>query len=300
MDTPLNDLDPEAFRAWLQSQQPGAETLAEKRARMDLRGLATPLPAGCGLAELTLGGVGSERLSPRTARAGRLMLYFHGGGYQLGSPRSIRHFAARLAEAAGVEAIVPEYRLAPEHPFPAAIEDALAAYRWALAETSHRRIVLAGDSAGGGLALGLALAARDAGLPPPAGIYAISPWTDLAEGGPSYAAKGESDIFTSVDGLRAMAAGYVTPDQARDPRASPLFGDPAGLPPLLIHVGSEEILLSDSTRLAERAALAKVAVRLEVFPDMLHAFPTFHQHLSAARRAIAEAGAWLAERLDGP
>jgi acetyl esterase/lipase len=293
MDTPPDDLDPAAFRAFLQAQNPGEETLAETRARMDLRGLATPLPAGCGLAETTFGGVAGERLTPRTARPGRRMLYLHGGGYQLGSPRSIRHFAARLAEAAAVEALVPEYRLAPEHPFPAAVEDALATYRAALEEAASERIVLAGDSAGAGLALGMLVAARQAGLPMPAAAYLISPWCDLDGGGASIAAKAESDIFVSLAGLKAMAAAYATADQMRDPRAAPLCADFAGFPPLLIHVGSEEILLSDSTRLAERAGLAEVEVRLEVEPEMLHGFPIFHDKLSAARRAIAEAGTWL-------
>jgi acetyl esterase/lipase len=294
----LDDLDPAAFRALLRAQEgPPDETLAQTRDRLDRRALAIALPPGCTVAPTEAGGVPAEGLTPGSARDGRLLIYFHGGGYHLGSPGFIRHYAARLAEAACAPALVPRYRLAPEHPFPAAVEDAIAVYRWALDRLAPDRIVVAGNSAGGGLAMALTQAARAEGLPQPGAVYLVSPWVDLAEGGPSYVLKAESDIYCSVPMLERTRRSYLAGADPRDPRASPLFGDLAGLPPLMIHVGSEEVLLSDSVSLAERAAMAGAEVSLKVFPDMLHDFPLFHVQLAAARRSIAEAGAWLRDRL---
>ncbi len=293
-----SDLDPPAFRAFLRSQEGGpGETLAETRERLDSRGLAIALPEGCSVAPTDAGGVPAEGLTPASARDGRLLIFFHGGGYHVGSPAFVRHYVARLAEAACTPALVPQYRLAPEHPFPAAVEDAVAVYRWALDRLPADRIVVAGNSAGGGLAASLTQAIRSEGLPQPGALYLVSPWVDLAEGGASYALKAESDIYCSVPGLEESRKSYLAAAEPRDPRASALFGDLAGLPPLMIHVGSEEVLLSDAVSLAERAAMAKVEVRLEVFPEMLHDFPLFHPQLAAARRAIAEAGAWIGDRL---
>ncbi|HTI67612.1 MAG TPA: alpha/beta hydrolase [Caulobacteraceae bacterium] len=297
-DTTGDDLDPAAFRAWLAASAGGPETLDEARARLDRVGLEIDVPEGCSVAQIQAGDVPAEGLTPASARDGRLLIFLHGGGYGLHSPRSMRHYAARLAQAAATSALVPDYRLAPEHPFPAAVEDAVTAYRWALDRLPAGRIALAGNSAGGGLALACVLSARAQGLPRPACLYLASPWADLAEGGPSYVAKAESDIFCTAPMLKMMAGEYLAGADARDPLASPLFGDAGELPPLLIHVGSEEILLSDSVSLAERAAHARVEVRLEVFPEMLHDFPVFHRQLAVGRRAIREAGAWLAERLD--
>jgi acetyl esterase/lipase len=293
-----DDLDPAAFRAFLRAQEgPPGETLEQARARLDARALAIPLPEGCSVAPTNAGGVEAEGLTPASARDGRLLIFFHGGGYQVGSPAFVRHYVARLADAACAPTIVPRYRLAPEHPFPAAVDDAVAVYRWALDRLPAEQIVVAGNSAGGGLAMALTQAAKLAGLPQPGGLYLISPWVDLAEGGLSYAVKADSDIYVSVPGLRQASAAYLAGADPKDTRASPLFGDLAGLPPMMIHTGSEEVLLSDAARLAERAGLAKVAVRLEVFPEMLHDFPLFHQQLAEARRALAEAGAWIGERL---
>jgi acetyl esterase/lipase len=299
IDTPLNDLHPEAFRQFLlASRTDEEEPRAEARARQDLRGLATPLPAGCEKVDVDAGGVAAERLTPAGAAADRAILYLHGGGFVQGSPRSIRHFAARLADAARVGALVPEYRLAPEHPHPAGLEDAVASYRWLLDQgLAPERIAFAGDSAGGGLAVAAVLAATRQGLPRPAAVHAISPWVDLTQTSPSHAIKRESDILCTVPDLERMSRDYRGAADVADPLVSPIHADLTGFPPLYIQVGSEEVLLCDSTRLAERAALAKVAVRLEVYPEMLHSFPVFHEHLAPARRAIREAGAWLAERL---
>lgn len=294
-----DDLDPTAFRAFLKSREgaPG-ETLEQTRERLDRRALAIALPEGCSVAPTEAGGVSAEGLTPGSARDDRLLIFFHGGGYHVGSPAFVRHYVARLAEAACIPALVPQYRLAPEHPFPAAVEDAVAVYRWAIDRLPADRIVVAGNSAGGGLAAGLTQAIRAEGLPQPGALYLVSPWVDLAQGGPSYASKARSDVFVSVPGLEQTRASYLAGADARDPRASALFGDFTGLPALMIHVGSEEVLLSDSLGLAERTALAGAEVRLEVAAGMLHDFPLFHPQLAAARRAIREAGAWIAERLE--
>ncbi len=267
---------------------------------MDAFGEMGALPSGCFHEPLTASGVKCERVAPLGAVDGRRILYLHGGGYVGGSPRSHRPLAARLAEAARSTAIVAEYRLAPEHPCPAAVEDALAVYRWMLDHGAEpERTVIAGDSAGGGLTLAMALALKDQGLPQPAGLLLISPWVDLTQSHDTHASKAADDPMISKDRLDESAAAYLGGSDPRDPMASPLFGDLAGLAPLLIQVGSEEALLGDSLMLAERAGHARVDVRLEVWPEMIHVWHAFGGQLAAARRAIAAAGVWMDGRLGG-
>lgn len=289
-DSPYEDLSPEAFQAFLRANTPGPETLAETRARLDARAHEIDLPTDCEFTPVTVGGVACERLTPVTAREGRTLLYLHGGGYQVGSPRSHRYLAARLADAAGCQAIVPDYRKAPEKPYPGAVEDAVAVYR-----ALSGAVVLAGDSAGGGLAVALAVSARDQGLARPCGLMLFSPWADLAHEGTTYA--NEPRDTTTLAGLRKYAADYAGTASLREPMISPVHADLAGLPPLLIQVGSEETLLSDSTRLAERAAAARVEVTLHVFPHLVHGFPIHFPRMASVRRALAEAGTWIGERL---
>jgi monoterpene epsilon-lactone hydrolase len=273
-------------------------SLEQQRADNDAWGLSIPLPEGCALEALVVSGVPAERLTPRGADPGAVILYFHGGGYAFGSPRSHRHYVARLAQAAGVIALAIDYRLAPEHPFPAPVEDAVAAYRWLLEQgTQPQRIAIAGDSAGGGLTLAAALAIRAAGLPPPACLYPISPWADMAATGPSYQARAAFDPMVTLEGLRPMAASYLAGHDPADPLASPIHGDYSDFPPMLIHVGADEVLLSDAVTVAEKVALGGSFVRLEVWPEMIHVFPVFHPYLGAARRAIVQAGAWIKEHV---
>lgn len=262
---------------------------------------AGPVAADVCFELVSLGGL--QALQSRTpgAREDRRLLYFHGGGYVLGSPEGHRAVTAELGRAAGVPVVTPRYRLGPEHPFPAAVDDALAAYRALLAlGLAPRSIVVGGDSAGGGLALALLVAARDAGLPLPAGGLAISPWVDLGCTGESMDSKRDADPMIGREGLLAMARHYLQDTPATHPLASPLGADLAGLPPLLVQVGSAEVLLDDSTRLAARAAAAGVAVRLDVWPDMPHVWHLMHAVLREGRAAIREAGRWLARRLDDP
>jgi monoterpene epsilon-lactone hydrolase len=298
--------DPEiaGVRALLASRQPGPGEprpgIAQRRAASDAFGQMGSLPPGCRHEPMTAGGVKGERVVPADALEGRQMLYLHGGGYTGGSPRSHRPLAARLAEAAKTTAIVAEYRLGPEHACPAAVEDAIAVYRWMLDEGAEPdRMVVAGDSAGGGLTLALALALKDLDLPQPAGLFLISPWADLTQSHATLRTKAQDDPMITRQGLDDSAKAYLGGFNPRDPRASPVFGDFAGLAPMLIQVGSEEALLGDSLLIAERAGHARVDVRLEVWPEMIHVWHAFGGQLSAARRAIKTAGQWMDARMGG-
>lgn len=298
--------DPEiaGVRALLASRQPAPgepqPSWAERRAAMDAFGEMGSLPPGCQHEPATVGGVKAERIFPTSAVEGRRILYLHGGAYVGGSPRSHRPLVARLADAARSAAVSLEYRLAPEDPFPAAVDDAVAAYRALLAEgVWPERIVIAGDSAGGGLALAVALKLKDEGLPQPAGLFVISPWADLTQSHATHQTKAADDPMITRERLNEAAAEYLGGADAGRPLASPVFGDLAGLAPLLIQVGSEEALLGDSLLLAERAGHARVEVRLEVWPEMIHVWHAFSGQLGAARRAIAAAGAWMDEKMGG-
>jgi acetyl esterase/lipase len=240
-----------------------------------------------------LGNVPGLRVTPANARADRAVLYFHGGGYVIGGPRSHGKLAAQIAHAARSEVWLVDYRLAPEHPHPAAFEDALSAYRWLSQQESARRIVLAGDSAGAGLALALAVSIRDLKLPPPSAMVLISPWTDLTLSGESQRTHRDRDPMLRRAWLAACAAHYAGALPLESAALSPLFADLSHLPPMLIQVGSEEILLSDSERLAERAELAGVSVRLSRCEGMWHDFQVHAGMLAEADRALAEIGAFL-------
>ncbi len=293
-----------AVRALLASRAPvfGAAlpSRSERRAASDALGEKGALPPGCRHEPLTAAGVKCERVSSPGAIDARRMLYLHGGGYVGGSPRSHRPMVARIAEAAHATAIVADYRLGPEHACPAALEDALAVYRWMLEEgVEPEQIVIAGDSAGGGLTVALALALKELNFPQPAALFVISPWVDLTQSHDSYATKAEDDPIISKAGLDESAAAYLAGFDPRDPRASPVFGNFNGLAPMLIQVGSEEALLGDSLFLSERAGHARVEVRLEIWPEMIHVWHAFGGQLNAARRAITTAGAWINEKLSG-
>lgn len=294
------DPDIEGVRALLangarQAGQP-EPTTAERRAAMDAFGEMIPMAEGCRQAAERLGGAACERLTPAGAVEGRRVLYLHGGAYVVGSPRSHRPLASQLAVAARAVAVVPDYRLGPEHRFPAAVDDALAVYAELLNETGPASIVVAGDSAGGGLALALALAAKARGLPQPAGYYVLSPWADLTQSSDTYRTKAATDPMIQKDNVAASAADYLGSGDARDPLASPVFGDFRDVAPILIQVGSEETLLGDSLKVADVAGQACVHVQLEIWPEMIHVFQAFFFQSAAARRAIAGAGAWMDAR----
>jgi acetyl esterase/lipase len=257
------------------------------------------MPPGVTVEPLRVGERPAEWLRPENAESEDALLYLHGGGYCLGSVNAYRPLAARLALAARVPVLLLEYRLAPECPFPAALEDALAAVEWLTEEVAPSgRLVIAGDSAGGGLTLATAVALRDAGRPQPAALACLSPWTDLTGSGESMTSRERADPLFRADYLPPYARAYAGPEgDLASCLISPLFADLAGLPPMLVHVGDREILLSDSLRLAERATEAGVPVTLEVWKGMWHVWHIYAGVFPEAHEAIDRVGVFLHEHL---
>jgi phosphinothricin tripeptide acetyl hydrolase len=272
-------------------------TTAERRAQYERAEKVFPTPSDVKVERVNTPVAPAEWLRPPSAEPGRVVLYLHGGGYVIGSPRSHRHLAAAIAGGAGASALLLDYRLAPEHPFPAAVEDATAAYRWLLDQAiAPERIVIAGDSAGGGLTVATLLALREARVPLPAGGVCISPWVDLTCSGASYATKADADPIVQRSGVEEMARAYLGATSPRTPLASPLFADLRGLPPLLIHVGSDEVLLDDAVQLAARAKAAGVDVTLEVYDRMIHVWHWFLPMLDEAQTAVEAIGRFVRSR----
>ena len=231
----------------------------------------------------------------------RLIIYFHGGAFATCSPTTHQDLISRLSRASGAAALGVDYRLAPEHLFPAAVEDSISVYDWALGHGFEpSNIVLAGDSSGGGLALSVMLAARDNGVPLPAAGVCLSPWVDLECDGESMAANDHLDDFIKYGGLSARAEAYLGGADPRHPWASALYADLRGLPQLLIHVGSAETLLDDSTRLAELAREAGVDVTLKIWQDMVHVWQVFAAILPEGQQSIEEIGGFIRQRLGEP
>lgn len=256
----------------------------------------TPSADGVGYESATVGGVPGWWCRASDAIDGGAILYFHGGAYVVGSAQAYRRFGGQIAARAKAPVFVAEYRLAPEYPFPAAVEDAEAAYR-GLAGVGIHRIALAGDSAGGALALvtaaRMAEAARDGATPVPVATRVMSPWTDLALTGDSIETRAKHDPLLSRRVLRDAVRLYLGPADAKDPRASPLYGDAAGLPPVLLHVGEDEILLDDARRFTDLAARSGAAAELHVWRGMVHVFPANLALLHAAREALDITGEFL-------
>ncbi|MGH9035343.1 MAG: alpha/beta hydrolase, partial [Acidimicrobiia bacterium] len=238
-----------------------------------------PLPDDVAVTESRANGVRSLRVEIRDAPVDRHLLLLHGGGYMCGNPEGVRDLAARLARAARADVLVPDYRLAPENPHPAAVEDAVRAYRSLVGDRAPERCAVVGESAGGGLALATMVAVRDQGGPLPAAGCCFSAWLDMTVSGASVTSKAEVDPIASGDSLRMSAQAYLQGQEPTLPLASPLHADLTGLPPLLLQVGSEEVLLDDSTRLAEKARQAGVDVTLEVADGLPHVFQYFASFL---------------------
>ena len=273
------------------AKHPAPADVAEKRAQYDRAERVFKTPADVRVEPLEGAGVPGEWLVPAGARTDAAVLYLHGGGYVIGSPRSHRHVAAAIASAAGIAAMLPDYRLAPEHPYPAAVDDAVAAYVWLLRRgIAPGRIVIAGDSAGGGLTVAALIAIRQRGRPMPAAGVCISPWVDLTCSAASYTTRAEADPMVTRDGVAEMARLYLAGADAKTPLASPLHADLKGLPPLLIQVGDDEVLLDDSTQLAAQAKAAGVSADVEVWPEMIHVWHWFLPMLDEAQRAVARIG----------
>ncbi|WP_076862852.1 alpha/beta hydrolase [Bradyrhizobium mercantei] len=271
-------------------------TVAQMRSDWDAAFAGCSVPVTC--QPVSVGGVDGEWLVPANAPRDKAILYFHGGGFRIGSIASHRDLAARIADASGCRVLSINYRLAPEHRFPAALDEALIGYQY-LREQGLRpaEIAFAGDSAGGNLVLAAMLAARDRGLPLPAAGALMSPWTDLAATGASYESRAEADPIHQRAMILALARNYLGKDgDVSDPLASPLYADLARLPALLVQVGDRETVRDDSTELAARAKAAGVDVELQVWDGMIHVFQMFPE-IPQAREAIASLAKFLRNHL---
>lgn len=291
----------EQLRAMLAAAPIRADApVEEQRAGMAMIGSLIPLAEGATVRPVDAGGVPAELVRPaeQTAPAGAVVVHLHSGGYCIGGPDSHRPFATRLANAVGAPVLVPDYRLAPEHPHPAALEDARRAFEWVLGHHRPELVVVSGDSAGGGLAVALACALRDAGAPLPAAIACLSPWTDLTGTAPSMTANAATDVVLIPATVEVWAASYVGDRSRTDPAISPLHADLSGLPPMLVQATDTELLVDDATRLAERAEAAGVDVTLEVRPGLVHDWHLFAGMIPEGDEDVARVAAFLRSHLE--
>ena len=296
----MADLGIDDIRALL-SAKPRPVGWPARRARIEEVGAAWPAAADISLEPISIGGLPAEWSLAPTSDPSRALLFFHGGGFCSGSIVSHRRMATEAGRAARARALAVDFRLAPEHPFPAAYDDALAAWRFLRDQGfSAHQIAVGGDSAGGGLTLALLMRLRDLKEALPAGAWLASPWTDLTLSGDTLTTKDGVDPLLHKPYLEELAQAYAPAGlDRRDPRVSPLFGDLTGLPPLMIQAGSHETLLADSTRLAAAAGAADVSVTLEIWPRMIHAWHLWNARLDEGRRALAHAGAFMQARFPG-
>ena len=284
----------DAIRALL-SAKPRPVGWGERRQRLDEVGSVWPVATDVKLEPADLGGVPGEWSSVAGSDASRVLMFFHGGGYCSGSIRSHRRLVTEAGRSAGIRTLAVGYRLAPEHPFPAAMEDALTAWHFLRQQgIAARHIAIGGDSAGGGLTVVLNNRLRDADEELPGCVWLVSPWTDLTMSGSTLITKDNVDPIIHKGYLGELADAYVPLGMGRkDPRVSPLYADLKGLPPMLVQVGSAETLLEDATRFAAAAGASDVSVTLEIWPHMIHAWPMWNAHLKPGRAALAHAGAFM-------
>jgi len=293
--------DPEitALRALIASR-PRSTELTQRRKDIDERGRNFGLATDVIVTKVSANGVASEWTATPDAASDKAILYLHGGGYVIGSLDSHRHLAAEAGRAAGTRTLAIDYRMAPEYPFPAAVDDTVAAYRYLLSNgIAPGNIALAGDSAGGGLVVGALLAIRDAGLTLPGAGWCISPWVDMEATSKSFIDRAETDPTVQAAGILEMAGLYLAGGDPRSPYAAPVYGDLRGLPPLLIQVGAAETLLDDALWLAREAGKADVVVDLQIWPEMIHVWHLYHPVLAAGRRAIVSGGSFVRSCLKG-
>jgi acetyl esterase/lipase len=271
---------------------------AQVRRRLKLIERVVPRPpAGTQTAAVDAGGVPSVRIAVPGARKDRCVLYLHGGGYVIGSAALYRDFTWRIGRAARASVLFVDYRLAPERPFPAALDDAFNANRWLTDQFDPRRIAFVGDSAGGGLALAALLKLRDEGHTLPAAAVVLSPWTDLALTGPSLHSNAPADPVLEMSRVIKHSHDYLAGADPRYPYASPLYGDASGLPPTLIQVGSDEMLRDDAVRLAEKLKAAGCETEIDVFPRQPHGWQLYARILPEGRQAIERIGVFLEKRM---
>ncbi len=296
-------LSPESnqIRLWLiqnMKNAPPPSSIEEARDRLNMLASRRTLAAATRVEPIMAGGVPGEWVSAPDAATDKCILCLHGGGYTMGTSKSVHGIASILSAVSGYRALAIGYRLAPEHPFPAALEDATAAYRWLLDQgILPRHITIVGVSAGGGLALSTLVTLRDAVIALPACAVLLSPWTDLAGTGESMTTRAEADPWITPHMNQYHARLYAKGADLRHPLISPLYADLHGLPPLLIHVGSDEVMLDDSTRVAERAKADGVEVTLDVWEGMWHAWHAFAPQLPEGQRALEKVGQFIRRKL---
>ena len=272
----------------------GETDIRKERAELDGLGAMFKPPKGIQIVKELAGGVPAEWLIPPGVSTGRVVLYLHGGSYVAGSPDSHRSLAANIAVASRARALIIDYRLAPEHPHPAAVEDAVAAYKWLIdGRVDPKHLAIAGDSAGGGLAVALLVSLRDRNIPLPAACVCLSPWTDLTFTGESWKSKAAVDLIIYDYKERAFAKMFLAGIDPKTPLASPLYADLKGLPPLLVQVGTDEVLLADSTRLVERAKQAGVNAVIDEWEKMQHVWQFAASFIPEGRRAIDRIGEFI-------
>jgi acetyl esterase/lipase len=280
-----------------------AETADVQRSRSMLDRFAGLVPVAdrVTVERVEIAGRPAEWLSPVTPVKGKALLYLHGGAYILGSCASHRHMVSYIARHVGIRALLPEYRLAPEHPFPAAVEDAAAVYR-AMLEQGYepRNIVVAGDSAGGGLTMAMLLALRDTGDPMPAAAFLLSPWLDLATTGDTMETRSEQDPWFHKDDIALVARYYCGGEELKNPLVSPVFAELHGMPSVHIQVGNDEVLLSDATRLADRIRESGGEVHVDVWDGMWHVFQAFLLLVPESREAMKILSRRMQDELSKP
>jgi len=271
------------------------ERVEKGRAGMEELAKMVKVPKDVKCEPIDVAGIPAEWISAPEAKSENIILYLHGGGYIVGSINSHRELMSRISRASKARVLIIDYRLAPEHPFPAAVEDAYTAYRWLIENQNvdPNNLIIAGDSAGGGLTLATLINLRDKGIALPAAAVGLSPWTDLGLTGESYKTKARIDPMVAIDGLMFDSRLYLGETDYNNPLASPLYGDLKGLPPLLILVGTAEILLDDSVEFAKKAKEAGVEVTLDIWAEMPHVFPAFAAFAPEGQEAIEKIGEFM-------
>jgi acetyl esterase/lipase len=270
------------------------QSIDETRNYMEKMAKYAKLPPKTQVEKITLSGMAAEWIYANTAREEGIILFLHGGGYNLCSINTHRELSAHIAKESGAKVLLIDYRLAPEHPFPAALEDAISAYRWLLDRGfTAKNISIAGDSAGGGLALATAISIRDAGDPLPSSIACVAPWTDLCMTGDSIKTKAGKDPMIKIQSAKVWAKNYIGDNDPSKPLISPLYDDLKDLPPLLIHVGTDDMLLDDSRRIAQKAQDAGVKVTLKIYDKLWHVFHLNVKAMPEAKKAVADFGSFI-------
>jgi len=287
------------FLKYYNSRSDKNATLQQRRVILEDGARNLPMPPNVEVKQTTVGNIAAEWLRPVGTTDNRAVLYLHGGAYTMGSCTTHRALASRIAIASQTPALLPEFRLAPEYPFPAALEDGVAIYRWLIEQgISPQKMVVAGDSSGGGLAIALTVLLRDKDVPLPAAITCLSPWADLELTGESLTTRAQVDPMCSLEESQYHAVHYIGKHDARAPLVSPIYADLHGLPPILIQVGDREILLSDAIRLTECARKDGVDAELEVWDGMWHVWHLFARYVPEGQRAIDKIGAFIRKYLD--